>query len=268
MIISTFSFTIMTAFVKYLNHLPAFELVFFRSFGSFILASSYLARKKISVLGKSRKLLILRGLFGLSSMALFFMSLKLLPLGSAVTLRYVSPFFATAFAIYFLKDRVRPLQWLFFAISFGGVFILKGFDGQINTIGLLYVMGASASSGLVYVIIGKIGRTDHPVVIVNYFMFTATLVGGAISLFNWIQPKDIEWLVLVSLGFFGYLGQLFMTKAFQLGDTNQVAPLKYVEVVFTIFVGIVWLKEDYTYWSFIGIFLIIGGLLLNAKYKR
>jgi drug/metabolite transporter (DMT)-like permease len=59
-----------------------------------------------------------------------------------------------------------------------------------------------------------------------------------------------------------------MTKAFQSASTNQVAPLKYTEVIFTVTMGLLWFNEIYTLWSLLGIFMIIVGLVLNALYKK
>ena len=87
-------------------------------------------------------------------------------------------------------------------------------------------------------------------------------------LFNFVTPKGIEWLLLMLLGVFGYFGQLYMTKAFQSASTNQVAPFKYIEVVFTVTIGFFWFQESYSLWSLLGILMIIGGLVLNALYKR
>jgi len=58
-----------------------------------------------------------------------------------------------------------------------------------------------------------------------------------------------------------------MTKAFQMASTSHVAPLKYIEVVFTVLFGLVLFGEVYTFWSLLGIALIIGGLILNVSYK-
>ena len=98
-------------------------------------------------------------------------------------------------------------------------------------------------------------------------MFIATVVGGILSIQNWVWPVGMEWVLLLSLGIFGYFGQLYMTKAFQTAVINQVAPLKYIEVFFTLLVGVFWFNEIYTIWSLLGIALIIGGLCLNVLYK-
>ena len=268
MILSTMAFACMNATVKFLIDVNTAQIVLFRSFGSLFFTFGFLLKNKVPILGNNHKLLILRGLVGVSSMTLFFMSVKYLSVGTAVSLRYVAPIFAAIFAIIFLKEKIKPLQWLFFIMAFSGVLVLKGLDKHVSTYGLILVLIASVLSGLVYIIISKIGKSEHPVVIVNYFMVVATITGGVLSIGNWVTPKGIEWLLLPCLGVFGYYGQIYMTKAFQTASTSLVAPLKYIEVIFTLFFGIFLFGEVYTFWSILGIALIIGGLILNVWYKE
>ncbi|MCB4808450.1 DMT family transporter [Tamlana sp. 62-3] len=267
MLISTMAFACMNTIVKSLVNVNAFQIVFFRSVGSLVFTFGFLFKNKIPVLGNNKKLMIIRGLVGVTSMSLYFMSTKYLPIGTAVTLRYLAPIFASVLAIFILKERIRKWQWLFFAIAFFGVLIIKGFDTQINTYGLVLILVAALFSGMVYVVLSKIGKSEHPVVVVNYFMVISTIVGGVISVFNWTTPTAMELVLLLSLGVFGYFGQVYMTKAFQVASTNQVAPLKYLEVIFTVLFGVFMFSEIYTVWSLLGIALIITGLILNVVYK-
>ncbi len=268
MLLSAISFTAMNLLVKFLAHFGGAQLVFFRAFGSLFFTMTYLLLHKIPILGNQKGLMICRGLAGVTSMGLFFMSVNYLPIGSAVSLRYLSPIFATIFAVFFLKEFVKPVQWLFFLMAFGGVLMIKGFDPNIDSIGLLLVLGSAIFSGVVYVLINKIGNRDHPVVIVNYFMWISVAVGGVLSIFNWTTPIGVEWLLLLSLGIFGYFGQLFMTKAFQSQATNKVVSLKYVEVLFTMIAGVFWFSDIYPFLSIIGTLLVVTGLILNIWYRK
>jgi drug/metabolite transporter (DMT)-like permease len=267
MLISTLAFACMNSTVKYLSNVNTYQIVFFRSLGSLIFTFGFLLKNKIPLIGKNNMLLVSRAVAGTSSMILFFMSIKYLSIGTAVSLRYIAPIFSAVFAVFLLKEKIKPLQWFFFFISLLGVFVLKGFDSQLNTIGLILVLLASVLSGLVFVIINKIGKREHPIVIVNYFMVFATVLGGVLSINNWVNPIGIEWLLLIFLGVFGYFGQVYMTKAFQTASTNIVAPVKYFEVIYTATFGVFLFGEIYTIYSFLGIALIIGGLILNIWYK-
>ncbi|WP_378187919.1 DMT family transporter [Aquimarina sp. W85] len=267
MIISAISFTLMNLFIKHLVHFSAAQLIMFRSFGSLIFTMTYLHYKKINIVGNKHKLLFLRGLAGVSSMGLFFLAVPYLPIGTAVSLRYTAPIFATLLAVLMLRERIAPIQWLFIILAFAGVIVIKGFDSNINLIGLTLILCSAIASSLVYIIINKIGHSDHPVVIVNYFMWISFLVGSSFSIFYWTTPIGIEWLLLLSLGVFGYFGQLFMTKAFQSQKTNKIVSLKYIEVISTMLAGVLWFGDQYSISSMVGIGMIITGLILNIFYK-
>ena len=269
MVISALAFTLLNVFVKSLNSFNVYQIVFFRSLGSLFFTLPFLLKNKISLLGNKRGLLVMRSVFGLISMTLFFLSLKYIAMGTAVSIRYIAPIFAAFFALLFLKEKVKPIQWLFFGIAFLGVLILKGFDAKLQfDEGIIFALISALFAGLVYITIRKIGNEDHPVVVVNYFMIISTVIGGLLAINGWVNPVGKEWLVLMSLGVFGYFAQLYMTKAMQVGETNVIAPFKYLEVIFTIIIGLIWFKEVYTLWSLIGILLIILGLTLNITIKK
>lgn len=268
MLISTLAFSALNTCIKYLSEFNVYQIVFFRSLGSLFFTIPFLVKNQISFLGHKKGLLVFRSVVGLISMALFIASVKLLPMGTAVSIRYIAPIFATCFALIWLNEKVKPIQWLFFLVAFIGVLILKGIDGAVNTLGLLYALGSSIFAGLVYISIRKIGDADHPVVVVNYFMVISTLIGGLFTFYYWVTPQGWEWLIFASLGVFGYAAQLYMTKAFQAAETNEVAPLKYAEVIFTMLIGLVWFGETYPLSSLLGIFLIVSGLTLNTLSKK
>lgn len=268
MLLSTLAFAVMNGVVKYLDGFSAYEKVFFRSLGTLVFTMPYLLYKRIPLLGNKKILLVARGVIGAVSLILFFLSLKYLPVGTAVTLRYMSPLFAAIFAVIWLKETIKPWQWFFFIMALTGVFVLQGFDGATSWIGLSLVITSALCMGLVFVVISKIGKQDHPMVIINYFMVIGTVLGGVLAINDWKTPVGNEWLLLLGLGVVGFIGQLFMTRAFQIAATNQVAPLKYLEVIFTVIIGAVWFLEIYTIWSVVGIFLVISGLVLNVLYKQ
>jgi drug/metabolite transporter (DMT)-like permease len=268
MILSVIAFALMNAVVKYLTIFNVYQVVFFRSIGTLAFTIPLVLKYKIPFLGNNKKLLFLRGFVGVISITCFFQSLNYLAVGTAVSLRYTSPIFAAIFAMFFLKENIKPIQWLLFAIAFIGVLIIKGFGVDINTIGLFLIFCSAITLGLIFVIIRKMGSKENPLVIINYFMIMAFVFGGFMSINNWKTPNLTEWILLLSLGVFGYVGQLYMTKAFQSQETSIIAPLKYLEVVFMIIIGATWFGEIYNLWTLLGIFLILLGLFYNIYLKK
>lgn len=267
MLLAALAFSALSAFVKYLSHIHVFEVLFFRSAITALLCMVFLRRQKISFIGNNQKLLLLRTFFGMIGMACFFITLQRMPMGASVSLKYLSPIFTAVFAVLILSEKVRPIQWLFFLGAFVGVFLLKGFDTRIETFDLFLGISGALAAGIVYVIIRKIGQSEHPMVIVNYYMFTAAVLAGLAMIPFWQNPTLEEWWLLISIGVLGYFGQVYMTKAFQIEEASRVAQIRYIEVIYSLIIGLVWFGEGYNFLSLLGILLILGNMVLNVVYK-
>ena len=124
MLIATFFFAIMNAGVKMLSGIPPIEIVFFRSLITFIISLSVLRLRNVYIFGKkeNRKILLTRGLAGAVALTLYYYTLQVMPLASAVTIQFISPIFTAILGIFIVKEKVSPLQWLFFLISFAELF--------------------------------------------------------------------------------------------------------------------------------------------------
>ncbi len=267
MLISVLGFALMNLTVKYLHRLPATELVLFRSMVSLVLSFYFLKRRNVSPWGVQKKYLIARGVFGVAALSMFFYTLQELPLGSAITIQYLSPIFTALFGIFILKEKVRWWQWFFFAFSFSGIALIKGFDASISPLLFFMGLGSAISAGLAYNFIRKVKNTDHPLVVVLYFPLIATPVMAVVSIFNWVQPIGWEWLLLLLMGVLTQIAQINMTKALQLVEVNEITGLKYLGVIFAL--GFDYFLFDHQYSSIvlIGMFMVVGGVILNLLFK-
>lgn len=265
MLLSTLSFAIMNALIKYLVHYHVFQLVFWRALGTLCIVFFFLKKNHISLWGNQKSLLIARGLVGTTSMFLFFLGIHYMTIGSAVTLRYLAPLFVALLSVVFFKTTLLLKQWFFMGVAFLGVFFIKGFDPTADLFGVVVVLFSALFSAGVYLLLSKIGKGDHPLVVVFYFMLTATVFGGLGTLFYGIPLRQEDLPLLLVLGIVGYFGQIFITRAFQSGPVAQIAPFKYVEVVFTLSIGVFYFDETYLFFHLVGTFLIILGLVLSMR---
>lgn len=268
MLLSTLAFSALHALIKELDNFHITEVIFFRSAISAGLCLGYLRAKSIPMRGNKPSWLLLRALCGMIAMSLFYVTLQRMPMGASVSLQYLSPVFAAILAVLFLKEKVAPMQWLFFLGAFAGVIILKGFDPRIDLLNLFLAITSAIFAGLVYVIIRKIGEKEHTMVIVNYFMLSTAILSGIAMIPFWESPGSIDLVLLLLTGVLGYFGQVLLTKGFQLELASRVAPIRYLEVINSLLVGLVWFGESYSLISLIGIILIVGSMLLNVLYKR
>lgn len=268
MLMSTFAFSLMQVCVKYLNHLPTHELILFRSAVSLVLSLGYLLPRRINPFGVNRKYLLLRGIFGVTALSLFFITLQKMPLASAVTIQYLSPIFTSLIAIFMLGEQMRKVQWAFFALALVGVGLMKGFDDRVSLIYALTGVASAFFAGAAYNCIRMVKDTDHPLVVVFYFPLVATPVMLLLSINNWIWPVGWDWLLLLLLGVFTQIGQVFMTKALQLEKANLVTSLKYLGSVYALIYGYLLFDETYDLVSLTGIVLVLLGVLMNVVFNK
>ena len=263
---ATFAFAIMNVMAKQLSNFHPLQAIFFRAFGTWVFIFPYMLYHKVPIKGTHVKPLIARGIIGLLSLVCFFIAVQRIPLGSAISIRYLGPIFGAGLAYYYLKEKVNWMQWLSFAVAFSGVIILKGFDIRIDFLSLSLLITSAILVGGVFVLLRFLGDKEHYLTIINYFM-TCSL---ALSLFfipYWSMPIAGEWISVCGIGIAGLVGQVYMTKAFQTEETSVIAPFKYMELIYAIIMGYLIFGETYELLPMMGIILIIGGMLSNVWAK-
>lgn len=263
MLLATFWFALMNVMVKNLAHLPTSELVFFRCGVATCIGFIALHRAKVDWLGSNRTLLLLRGLFGTIALYAFFYTVQHMPLGTAVTLQYLSPIFTTIFAIFLLNEHVRPIQWLWFAISFFGILVIKGVDTGISWALLGVGIFSAVFSALAYNMVRTMREKEHPLVVVLHFQLLGAIVGGIVSVFNWKQPIGMDWIWILLLGILTQLGQENLTRSLQLENMAKVTILNYLGVGYAILFGWMFLNETHVFAEFMGMLLVVAGIVLN-----
>ena len=270
MLISTLCFTAMQGLIKYLpqDRIPTIEQTFFRSFITALFCLVFMLKNHITFDIKNVKLIWIRSIVGSISMFSFFYILPRMPLGTSVTIKYLSPVFTALFAGTMLNERIKPLQWVYIFMAFIGILLLKGFDNRVHLMDLAIGLISAVSGGLLYIILRQIGDDDHPFVVVFYFMAIASMFSAIGMVGYWVTPNWQDCLVFLGVGFFGFIAQIYMTKAFQeKDDANFLAQFKYLEAAYAIILGYLWFDETYTFLSFMGIIVIFVSLILTIRLK-
>ncbi|MFN0276348.1 MAG: DMT family transporter [Chitinophagales bacterium] len=266
-ILSTFLFGLMNVCIKYLQGLPFYEVVFFRSAISFFISAGLLYRLKLNPFKKGNKLfLIIRGLSGSVALLLFFYSLQNLPLATAVTIQYLSPIFTVIFASFIVKETMQWRQWIFFLISFAGIILIKGFDPRVSTGMLLLGVSAAMFSGISYNAVRR-AKDDEPAVVVVFYLPLITLpIITPYCLMHWQQPVGIEWFYLIAVGVITQFAQFYMTRAYQMEKASSVANYTYLGIIFALLFGYFLFDERFDMLAITGMCFVVLGVLLNYLF--
>ena len=288
-LISGLAFMVVNLFVKILASGPAQdvisgiqsypvpEIILFRSLITFLICCAVIRVKKIPFFGVNKKWLLIRGVFGTTALTMFFFTLDNLPIAVATTVQYLSPIFTVLIATVLLSEKVRKIQWIFMLVAFVGIAMLGASkflsqDTSVTNIDPLWVLLGVLSavlSGIAYNAIVKCQNTDHPITVVMYFPLIATPIMLLYVVFvEFVLPVGIEWLLVLIIGIFTQIAQVFMTKAFHSENTATVTPFKYFGSIYAFFIGLFLFGEVISFYGIASIILILVGVLGNAIFKN
>lgn len=268
MLIATFTFTLMKVGVKLVPHIPAIEIILFRSIISLVISAVTLRAQKVSVWGNNKPILISRGVAGAIALFLYFTLIQQIPLATASTLQYLAPVFTSIMGIILLKERVRKIQWVFFSISFAGILMVQGFDTRIDLMHLIMGVAASLFMGLAYNFIRMLKTSEHPLVIIFYFPLVTTPIASVVSYFQWVTPQGWDWVILLGIGLLTQMAQYLMTKSYQSEEVNKVSILNYIGLIYSLGFGFFLFGETFNFMTYLGMGFVILGVILNIWIKR
>jgi drug/metabolite transporter (DMT)-like permease len=269
MLLATFAFAVMNVFVKQLTRLPAMETVFFRCLVSAAICFVGIARAGVDWKGNNNALLIARGSFGTLALFMFFVTLQNIPLATAVTIAYLAPIFTTLIGVFVLGEAVRKLQWLFYAIAFAGVLVIKGFDSSVPTLYLVTGIVSAVGSAVAYNLVRRLKEREHPLVVVLHFQLVGVAVGFVVMLFSWVTPAGPwEWFCLLMCGLLTQVAQTCLTKALQSERIATVSILNYTGMIYALAFGVFIFGEHYPAQTIVGIALVVFGVLLSVVFGK
>lgn len=270
-VISVAVFVAMATCIKLAGQLPAGQIVFFRSFFALI--------PLIAVLAHHRELRtafhttrpgnhVLRGIVGVSSMALGFFALTRLPLPEAIALNYAQPLLVVIFSSLFMGEMIRIFRWSAVFVGLAGVVIIswpnltllaspEGMESD-EALGVAAALLAAAISAVALLLVRRLVQTEKTSTIVIWFSMTASVLALMTFPFGWVALSPQQLGFLVAAGICGGIGQLLMTQSYRYAEASTVAPFEYSSMLLGIAVGF-WVFGDLpTLHTLVGGVIVVG----------
>jgi drug/metabolite transporter (DMT)-like permease len=114
----------------------------------------------------------------------------------------------------------------------------------------------------------RLGRTEHPVIIVFYFTLITVPASLPGMLADAVMPTPAELGLLVGVGVTAVLGQLYMTRGLQREPAGRATAISYVQVVFAALWGVLWFHEYPDALGLAGAALVLFSALVLARRRR
>jgi drug/metabolite transporter (DMT)-like permease len=271
MVISAACFALMAAIVKkLLPHTPMQAVVFSRGIlmtTTFVLLAR---RQGIPIVGSKPWVLLLRGLLGYGALSCYFWSVQHLPLGDAVLLQYSHPVFVAAIAPFFLHEATARWHWPLVLAALAGVALIIGPSGQFRGAALVGLCG-SMLSGLAYMAVRRLSKTEHPLTILVWFPLAtiplslfATLKAGRAAIPS--TGLEVAGHLLVYLS--ALCGQWTLTWGLARAGAARATAVTMTGPVFGLAFGWLLFGTRPVLESLIGTAVVIGAVILLAREGR
>ncbi len=269
---SALAFSLMTVCIKQLNgRLPVAELVFFRSIFSLLITKLLINKAGISPWGINRNLLLIRGLIGTGALFFVFKALDSLPLATATIIQYTYPTFIALFAWSILGEKIRKRIFLAIFLGWIGIqtvvqpFWVNDSNHQLPFTALIIALSGAILTALAYVIVRKLSKQEHPLVIVFYFPLVSIPITFPFLFKGGVMPTGTEWGWILGIGVFTQAGQVLITRGLKILPAAFAGSINYTQVIFASIWGVLIFSEPLTIYTLIGGCCILGGTLISLS---
>ncbi len=267
MMTAAVGFSFMGVVIKFLPHLHFMQLVFVRSLVGLALCFTFLRLRKRSFKPYNTTVILLRGVFGTTSLSLFFFALYHLPLATATVLQNLTPIFGLFVSAWISNEKVPSRQWIFFILGFVGVVLVRGFGSEISGVGVAAATTSAFFSALAHQMIRKAEKKEDPFRILFYFSLVASLATFPFAMMNWSSPSAVDWGWLIVLGVVTFASQILMTEAYLNEKIHDVSQFNFFQVLLAAALGILIFDEQLGLISILGMGVIVLGVYLSIKFK-
>ena len=259
MFISVCAFSLMDVLVKWSDTYPVGQVLFFRGFCGIIPILFLIPKDRyLDFYKTNRSLLHLKRCFaGLIALVSIFIALRNLPLAIVVSISFAAPIFTTIFSIFLLNEKVGLYRWLAVLVGFIGIIIIT--EPGFSSFNIYFIYPIIFCLGLSYVAIAirQLSTTEPVWLISLYFSIAITLASLVTLPYGWVIPNFGDLILLMLIGVFGGVANLWLGQSYKLAEVSLVSPLKYLALVFAIAFGYFIWGEIPSFKTLLGAALVI-----------
>lgn len=210
---------------------------------------------------------LLRTILLVVSVDLYYMSISEIPLADALGGYFIAPVLASALSAAFLRETMNSRRIIALCMGFAGALFVAQ-PSVTMSFGTIYAVGSSICMALYLVTTRFVSQASDPIisVLIQYYFGASLLVWPAIPC--WSNP-DIKGISLIFLmGLISVASNLATIFAFRMAETTILAPLVYLELIGSIFIGWLVFGDFPGIVTWIGLFLIAAAGLTLIDRQR
>ncbi|HBZ03929.1 MAG TPA: EamA family transporter [Lachnospiraceae bacterium] len=271
-VIAAIGFSFMTFFVRLAGDLPTMQKAFFRNAFALIIAviTLLVEREKFEIPKNCRWDIFFRCLFGTTGLIANFYAIDKLDLADSNMLNKLSPFFAIIISIPLLKEKPSRTDIIATIIAFiGALFIIRPSGNNMQLVPSLIGLYGGFGAGTAYVFVRRAGGkgAKTPIIVICFSLFSCLLtLPFLIMQFVPMSPK--QWIIMIMAGVSAAVGQFAITTAYKFAPAKKLSVFDYMQVIFAMLWGMIFLGEKPVLLSIIGYIIIMGVAFVRWEKAR
>jgi drug/metabolite transporter (DMT)-like permease len=256
--LSVLFFVLMGTCIKLLaDRVPLFEVVFFRNFFALFPVIFMLWKNNLKITDINQyPLHLMRAVFGICAMTLFFLSLRHVNLVEMQTISFSSVFFISILSVFFLREVIGMRRIIAIMFGFIGVVIILNPSVSVFSNYSLLPLIASLLLSFAVIFLKKILITNNNFLSIFIFTLFCSIISLAFMNSTWIIPETKDIILLILTGVLGFIAQVFLTKSYQLADASLLAPFEFSSLLWSYFIGY------FLFHEVISLRVYLGGLIV------
>lgn len=261
MLITSFCFVAVQAVVKHgAQNLPAAESAFLRyALGAVFLIPMIRPMRQANLTARQYRLFALRGATHTIGVILWFFAMTRITIAEVTAMNYMTPIYVTLGAALFLGEGIALRRIIAIALAFiGALIILRPGIREVGD-GHLSMVAAAIMFAVSYLTAKRMADEVPAVVVVGMLSITVLIGLFPFAMVVWRTPTmdEIGWMFLVAV--FATAGHYSMTRAFAAAPVAVTQPVVFLQLVWSVVLGVLVFSEPADIW------VIAGGTLILAS---
>jgi drug/metabolite transporter (DMT)-like permease len=211
---------------------------------------------------------VLRTVFLVAAMTLYFLAVARIPMATAVSAYFVAPVVAVVLSIVLLGERMTSRKGVALALGAAGSLVILRPGGSTDP-GILLALGSGVLFALYMIATRQAAEASDPVRTLAFQCVAGTMLLTPQAVATWPSVGPGDLMFFAGLGGVSALSHFLSIAAFRRAGASTLAPLVYLDLLGAVLIGYFAFGDVPSTGTVAGGALIVGaGLLLLGQERR
>ena len=265
-------FVVMDSISKYLaDYCSVIQIVWGRYFFHILFMGLifFFLKREINF-KKNVKIQLLRSIFLICATVLTYISVRYNELINFYIIFFSTPLIASIFSLIFLRENVSKVGFLLIFLSFASIIFSLEPTETFVTYVIVFPFLTAIAFALYQLFTKVVAKDREPFVALFYTSIIGSILFSILAFIFWTPINSIQvWLILICLGFIGFLSHYLFAIALQTLNLYQVTNFQYTQLIWASLINYFIFGDIVGEKKLIGIFLIIifGLIFINREIR-